>query len=42
MCGTLELERELYKGRFAHLAHYDRGRIKSGLLEPIRIYPKNY
>lgn len=39
MCGTLEIEKERYHGRFAHLAHYDRRRLKSGLLKPISIYP---
>ena len=39
VCGTLEVEQEKYHGRFAHLAHYDRRRIKSGLLEPVRLIP---
>ena len=37
--GTLKLEQERYHGRFAHLAHYDRRRLKSGLLAPVQIYP---
>ena len=39
VAGTLELERERYHGRFAHLAHYDRRRLKSGLLAPVLICP---
>lgn len=38
-CGTLEIEKERYHGRFAHLAHYDRRRLTSGLLRPVEIVP---
>ncbi|MEJ6950907.1 glycosyl hydrolase [Natronospora cellulosivora (SeqCode)] len=42
ICGTLELEKKKYKGRFAGLAHYDRRRLKSGLLAPLKIsFEKN-
>ncbi|MFW6256657.1 MAG: glycosyl hydrolase [Bacillota bacterium] len=36
-CGTLAAEKEKYKGRFAALAHYDRRRLQSGLLGPVKI-----
>lgn len=39
VAGTLKLEQERYHGRFAHLAHYDRRRLQSGLLAPVRICP---
>lgn len=39
VAGTLRLEQERYHGRFAHLAHYDRRRLKSGLLAPVAICP---
>ncbi len=39
VCGTLALEKERYHGRFAHLAHYDRRRLLSGLLKPVKLLP---
>jgi len=37
--GTIEAEKKRYSKRFAHMAAYDRKRIKSGLLGPVTIYP---
>ncbi|WP_252891447.1 hypothetical protein [Thermoclostridium stercorarium] len=37
--GTLEAEKRKYSKRFAHMAAYDRKRLKSGLLGPVKIYP---
>jgi len=39
MCGTLEIEKERYKGRFAYMANHDRKRLKSGLVQPAVIIP---
>jgi len=36
---TIEAEKKRYSKRFAHMAAYDRKRIKSGLLGPVTIYP---
>ncbi len=40
VAGTIEAEKKKYSKRFAHMAAYDRKRLKSGLLGPATIYPK--
>lgn len=35
--GTIEAEERRYSKRFAHMASYDRKRLKSGLLGPVNI-----
>lgn len=37
--GTIEAEKRMYSKRFAHMAAYDRKRLKSGLLGPVTICP---
>ena len=39
VAGTIETEKKKYSRRFAHMAAYDRKRLKSGLLGPVLIYP---
>jgi hypothetical protein len=39
VCGTIEAEKRKYSKRFANMAAHDRKRLKSGILEPVIIYP---
>lgn len=39
VCGTYEIQKLRYSKRFAHLADYDRKRLKSGILQPPVILP---
>ena len=39
VAGTIEAEKKRYSKRFAHMAAYDRKRLRSGLLGRVMIYP---
>lgn len=39
VAGTIEAEKKRYSKRFAHMATYDRKRLRSGLLGRVMIYP---